>query len=316
MWKRTKTLALILLPAAALALLAFALLRATPDPEPQYKGRPLSYWLVQARPIVDDTYPRIQVLQDYLAAFRSPVATEAIQAIGTNAIPYYLKWIRYEGSSWRKKLAAKIPPHTTWTFRINAWVGTTRSDLLAMASGVALAQLGSNAAAASPALAALIHNTNAPQTALRATRALCYLGTNGLQPLISAIHDPQYSLRPVAILCLSCTTGSEAPGTTTIPVLIEFLGDTNSRVNAVCGLGRNTSVPALAIPALTGCLSSTSAVVRLQAAAALRYYGSQATPALPALTNSLADPDYKVRVIATNSINSITAALSTNAPAY
>ena len=312
MWKRAKTLALILLPAAALALLAFALLRSTSEPEPQYKGRPLSYWLVQGRPIVDDSF----ILVDYLAAFRSPVATEAIQAIGTNAIPYYLKWIRYEGYPWRRKLAAKIPAQTAWTLRINTWVGTTRSDVLAMASGVALALLGTNAAAASPALAFLVHNTNAPQTALRATRALCYLGTNGLQPLISAIRDPQDPARHLAIFCLSCTSDSQAPGTTTIPVFIESLGDTNAaiQVAAVVGLRRNRSLPDLAMPPLTGCFSSTNAMVRLHAAAALRDYGGQATSALPALTNALADSDYKVRVMATNAINSITAALSTNAP--
>ncbi len=316
MRKRTKTLALILLPAAALALLAFALLHSTSEPEPQYKGHPLSYWLIQGRPIVDDTYPRILILQDYLAAFRSPVATEAIQAIGTNAIPYYLKWIRHEGSSWRKKLAAKIPPQTTWTFRIDSWVGTTRSDLLAMASGVALAQLGTNADAASPTLAALIHNTNAPQTALRATRALCYLGTSGLQPITYAIRDRQDPVRYLAVFCLSCTTDTQAPGTTTIPVFIECLGDTNPaiQISAVVGLRQNRSLPDLAVPPLTGCLSNTNAMVRLQAAAALRDYGGQATSALPALTNALADSDYKVRVIATNAITQITAPALTNAP--
>ena len=313
MRKRKKLLILIPLAVLSLALFVFP----ARQPEPEYKGRPLSYWLVEGNPILDDTYPNFQILEDYLSAFRSPVATEAIQAIGTNAIPYYLKWIRYEAPSWRKKLADKLQPQTALSFRIKSWVGINRSDLLAMASGLAIAQLGTNATAATPVLATLILNTNAPKTALRAMRALCYLGTNGLQPLISAIHDPQYSLRSVAVMCLSCTTGNEAPGTATIPVLIECLGDTslNLQTGGAMGLGRNTSVPALAVPALTGCLSSTNANVRLYAAASLRHYGSQGILALPALTNALADSDFKVRALATNAIAQITSATLTNAPA-
>jgi hypothetical protein len=302
-----------------LAGIAACVFFAIPDgpPEPEYKGRPLSYWLIQGNPIVDQTYPNVGILEDYLNAFRSPVATEAIQAIGANAIPFYLKWIRYEAPSWRKKLADKFQPRTALSFRIKFWIENNRSDRLAMASGVALAKLGTNATAATPVLATLILHTNTPQTALRAMRALCYLGTNGLQPVISAIRDPQYSLRSVAVLCLSCTTGSEAPGSTAIPVLIECLGDTslNLQTGGAMGLGRNTSVPALAVPALTGCLSSTNAKVRLYAAASLLNYGSQAISALPALTNALVDSDFKVRAIATNAIVQITSAMLTNAPA-
>jgi hypothetical protein len=65
MRKRTKTLALILIPATALALLAFVL-RPKAEPEPQYKGRPLSYWTIRLPEHPED-------------------AKEAIDAIGADA---------------------------------------------------------------------------------------------------------------------------------------------------------------------------------------------------------------------------------------
>jgi hypothetical protein len=60
------------------------------ESEPSYKGKPLSFWVEGLNPSPARTN----------RADRSPgvpEAPEAIRQIGSNAIPYLLKWIQYEG---------------------------------------------------------------------------------------------------------------------------------------------------------------------------------------------------------------------------
>src|SRR5215204_2128725 len=58
-------------------------------PEPHYRGKPLSFWvLINARPIRDDQFnPRV-----------------AIAEIGTNATPFLLKWMRQTPYHWQVRL--------------------------------------------------------------------------------------------------------------------------------------------------------------------------------------------------------------------
>src|SRR5262249_7124765 len=69
--------------------------------EPQYKGRSLTRWVeVLAGGYANDP--------DY--SLRD--AEEAIRAIGTNGIPFYLKWFQYKERPWRDRLAkqaARLP---------------------------------------------------------------------------------------------------------------------------------------------------------------------------------------------------------------
>src|SRR3954464_8663569 len=67
---------------AILALVACGVLAIVlwPEPpEPVFNGRKLSQWVVDSMP-----------------GQRSALAAQAIDTIGTNGIPYYLKWIRYQ----------------------------------------------------------------------------------------------------------------------------------------------------------------------------------------------------------------------------
>src|ERR1051326_970456 len=65
------------------------------EPEPSYKGKKLSQWL-----------------REYsLPRYGNPEPTEAAEAIrhiGTNGIPYMIKWMRSTPSPWRVRLASKI----------------------------------------------------------------------------------------------------------------------------------------------------------------------------------------------------------------
>jgi hypothetical protein len=85
MWK-PKTLLIILTVIAALTTLA---LTFTKTAEPSYQGHSLSYWL--ATPPED--------------------STTAVMAIGTNAIPWLIRWTKYEPPAWRKKFALLALQH-------------------------------------------------------------------------------------------------------------------------------------------------------------------------------------------------------------
>src|SRR5215467_6522715 len=75
----------VVLISLALATLLGALVFAfTTTSEPTYQGRSLSYWLAPPRTARTET---------------------AVKAIGTNAIPFLIRWIKYEPPPWRKKYA-------------------------------------------------------------------------------------------------------------------------------------------------------------------------------------------------------------------
>src|SRR6516164_3384536 len=87
---------LIVTGCAVLAMTVAVLLGR--DREPYYRGRSLSKWL--------DVYCENVMTQH---APESTEARQAIQAIGTNAVPFMLKWIRQEPPSWGKSAYKKLP---------------------------------------------------------------------------------------------------------------------------------------------------------------------------------------------------------------
>jgi hypothetical protein len=296
MWKRSSLLFLI--PCLAIAVVLLTLPRR--EPEPKYQGHSLSYWLFLSE-------------RDPL----SKDAAKAVSEIGTNALPLLMQWIRYELPPWRKKLAKGN--NSLLQGLVRPFLPTKR-ELLADATQYAFRILGTNAASAIPELTGLMRDTSARQTAIGAMGALSLMRTNGLAPLISAIQDPQYPLRIWAVTSITYMPSTPTSATITTPLLIQCLSDTaNSQVPlmAAIGLGRHNSAPQLSIPALTRCLETPGASELLRGAAvqSLGLFGAQATNALPALTNALADASLTVRRAATNALQQITSEPPTNTPA-
>jgi hypothetical protein len=295
MWKRGSLLLLI----PCLAIVIGLLILPSREHEPEYQGQPLSHWVLLSQ-----------------RAIQSDEADKAISEIGTNALPLLLKWIRYELPAWRGELAKDN--HPILQRFVRPFV-TTKREVLADASLFSFRILGTNAANAIPELAGLMQNASAPQTAFRAMGALSQIGTNGLPALISAIQDSQYPFRVWAVTTIAFMQASPASASVTTPLLIECLSDTtNPRIPLVAalGLGRDKYAPQLAIPALTRCLATTGASEQLRCAAAqaLARFGTQATNALPALTNALTDSSLMVRYAATNAIEKITSEASASTP--
>jgi hypothetical protein len=91
----------ILFGGLVLAIVAIAVWPG--EREPEYKGHKLSWWLFINAP------PRVTLTeQEY---------NEAVHKVGTNAIPFMLKRIRYEQPRWRKRLMVaymKLPGELHW----------------------------------------------------------------------------------------------------------------------------------------------------------------------------------------------------------
>ncbi len=95
--------------------------------------------------------------------------------------------------------------------------------------------------------------------------------------------------------------------------LIQLLQDTNSAYScyAAGGLGqlarRAADLPEGILPALTNSLRDPRLPVRRAAVSALDLLGDAAEPAVPALLDAWSDPDYKMRLFATNAVCDMTA---------
>src|SRR5580765_1343386 len=91
MRKRRVYLGLVILAVAGVVgLIVAGAVRERDSAEPVYKGRKLSEWVMELPP-EPTTYGRSE-------------AEVALREIGTNALPYLLKWISYEPAPWRLKI--------------------------------------------------------------------------------------------------------------------------------------------------------------------------------------------------------------------
>jgi hypothetical protein len=162
---RTKVLA----TAIAVAVVAWTALTRDREPQPEFQGRALSFWV---RDIDENS------------------AEEAVLAIGTNATPYLLRWIQYETPSWRifasdfvgAVMPQKVRQHLARHFANN------RRGKLADGSVVAFRMLGTNAFDALPSLGALLKSSG-PETACRSVAVLEALGPPALQTLTDDLRD-------------------------------------------------------------------------------------------------------------------------------
>jgi hypothetical protein len=241
MWKRKKPLIAAALLATAIA---FVVLHQ-PNDEPQYAGHGLSYWLLLNPELLGED-------------------KEGLQHIGTNSIPWLLKYMQYEDSPWRGKLYSISPAAA----KDRVWsITKPRSAHLAGASATVFRYLGTNGILAIPKLVDFMHNTNAPQTAVNAMHALSYLGTNGLPDLIFAAQDPKYSLRVQAAAIIAFTPPTPESAKITTPVFAQLLYDTN-----------NPQIPHWAAFALTNALRWDNLEVRTAASNALQKSASEPHP--------------------------------------
>src|SRR5258707_119333 len=95
----------VLLIAAATVLVAIVVL-VTPKREPSYQGRTLSEWLIEAQ-------TNLSVVDQFLADLGqkptdgySPAAIQAVRAMGTQAVPELVAWIKRPVPLFQEELRA------------------------------------------------------------------------------------------------------------------------------------------------------------------------------------------------------------------
>jgi len=181
---RTRRTILLLIGIVVVALIGLLVRGAFRSGEPEYAGKTLSQWLPMLRP---DT------------GFADPTpAVEAIRQMGSDAVPYLLKWSRYEPAPWKQKLIGLVDSvlgpfnHSSKS----AAVRENEKKTKARQAMYALVALGPKAESAVGHLSQMLGETNldfgSPKTL--APRALAFIGQPGLPPLITALTNRQTAL--------------------------------------------------------------------------------------------------------------------------
>jgi hypothetical protein len=254
--RRILTLSLLI---AVVGVASWLLLR--PEPEPVYQGKPLTYWCEQ-----------------YIATYgpnsqgKSRAQVEiAIRAIGTNAIPTLLRWLKTDEDS---KLKVKLLQLASKQHVLN--IRWKTAEIQHREARIGLRCLGPLAKSALPTLIEMYNR-------------------HGSDPFDS----------PDVIAEISGSVGPTVVDA--VPGLI--IDTTNRRPDirwrAVQALGQIGARPDLVVPALTKCLGDSSEDVRVNAAFGLEASGNDAKSAVPELISLLADPSSDVRDQAASALKQI-----------
>src|SRR5882672_1047262 len=127
--------------------------------EPEYKGKRLSEWLGLYHEQID-----VEGV-DFRSELRDEA--EAVHHIGTNALPWLLRWVRYEPPAWRIKVYSfmnMMPRALQNDFLMNRDPFRYQQYNLAL-TGFSI--LGERASPAVPELARLVNDPTAPELVMR-----------------------------------------------------------------------------------------------------------------------------------------------------
>jgi hypothetical protein len=267
--------------------------------EPIYQGKRLSQWLIL---FVDAT------IAGQLEA------SNAVCAIGTNALPWLMNRIQHEASPsrWVKwvALGRKLPGRMGRS--LNAWLANDL-DFQMQLTQTGFRLLGPAARSAIPELSQTLRGSD-PNASARAAAVMRYLGPEALEPLLSVVqnHNEAIGTRIAAVSALRYMGYLGAEGASAIPVLLSCLKETNRAVcfMAAQSLGNFALEPELVVPALTNQTQSLDPFIRRFSVRALGQFGSNAAVALPLVQKALEDSDKRVRSEATNALGKISPELS------
>lgn len=286
-------------------LIAGTLLFSGRRAEPTADEKPLRFWVLAFA-----GYPETDTMTG---------TSNALQRIGTNALPFLLHWIHNERAPWRAKavpIVERLPPYAFWGPMADR-IYTTKREKLADATCSTFRILGPQALAAMGELSRLMNDPTHPETAARAAEALCYLGTNALPHLIPVLENPQHPCRFDVIASIGEMPGLSEAAPLVVPAIISCLGETNATnipVLAAQILAELNGEPRVWIPAVVAAIQSNDSQARLSSARVIAAFAN-APVAVPALTNALADTNPEVRYLAQFLLHQIAPQQFTNVPA-
>jgi HEAT repeat protein len=257
MWKRRKVVIAVACMAAVAALSSLRLR----EPEPTYHGRPLSEWIEQYRLKGGREYSPPHFSPDF-SPFEEAVAAEAIQHIGTNAIPWLLDWMSYKPATNRFPICNQLPK---WMLGSRPMQYLLRDDATAgraWDAELAFGALGPTASPAIPELSRLAALSKSPVRRDSAISALASLGKPAVPSLAALLSTPDPAVSRAVMLRLS---DLETNPRAFVPLLVQNLGHTNSFVATTSArtLAELKLDPEMVVPALTRCLQDPRREVRM-----------------------------------------------------
>jgi hypothetical protein len=215
--KRRKRLAIVLFTVIA-GVVAYGLLNRE-EAEPKYQGRDLSDWLEQYR---------AGRLHDPDGEAKKDAAA-AVQRIGTNALPYLLKWIADKPPAWRTALREKLPCFVRNREFVAGWLGE-ETEQLRQYAGEGFDILGTNAVNAIPELLTIVKNSATAEVWGAALSAITSIGTPVVIPALkAALADPNQPDRDQIIYVfgwIALIHGTNVG----LPTVIEALNDDDLKV--------------------------------------------------------------------------------------
>lgn len=209
-----------------LVVVWFVLLR--PRDEPKYQGRYLSEWMqiIQVALASVSTNRDERLLATEAEKFDE--AQRAVLAIGSNAVPCLVKWIRESPLDTQPALYAKSPSWIRRNRTVRRWLldpAFARFDY--GCNGLRI--LGTNAVSAVPELNAMMRDSTKPRTAGWATRLVRYAGAEAILPLKTAFADPNQVERSQIVFNLGQLVQAGHTNTC-LPTIIEALNDKEGSV--------------------------------------------------------------------------------------
>lgn len=279
--KAGKVIAVSVVAMVAVAVLVTLLTKS--EPEPEFKGRPLSYWLVHN--FVN--YPR-----------RNPEAIHALREMGQPAVKRLTEMVEREDSF----LRMQIVKHGDKLSVLNENLPIRYWERYYAA--LALGSIGTNAASAIPVLEKMAAGDD--HDLARAGRAALVLVRNeSIRELTAKYLDRSNATNFGDAYGIILQLGPYAEEA--IPVLLKEMQSTNNRTRLMAmTLLENVCVESeLCVPVMTNLLSDSNPLIRCSAADALANSGRLAKDAAPLVVRLLDDQDYLCRCSALGFLYSV-----------
>jgi hypothetical protein len=194
----------ILFAVVLVAVVLVAVIGRSRDREPEYGGKRLSEWVGR-----------------YLSSSDSHECDDAIRRIGTNALPWLMKWISYDPPRWKTKIYASA--NSIISSLNSDWSIIDEKERRSFGVFLAFDALGSQAKPAIPELTRRLNNGNAVGHAQAAASLLSAIGNDGLLPLLQVVTNRERPslIRNMALLYIGFATNTPI----TMPILSNLLED-------------------------------------------------------------------------------------------
>jgi HEAT repeat protein len=269
--------------------------------EPEYNGRKLSEWLLYKQPASESNLANPQI--------------EAIRQIGEDAVPWLLKWARYQSPPWRR--------------RLDRFFGEDRGIERSQAVWFAFRALGPKAADAIPALARMENDPRERHFYGKPLYAMAHMGEHAFPPVLAVLETAHHPDRAAAARIIGETEEWGTNRLRAVPALISCLHGNEYLLAAAAesSLGTLATDRGLPLPQLAKSLSDpgtkgniddtvasrtrfvvsqkTPERLRIAATMALGLIGRRAHEAVPALVRTLNDDDEIIQRAATNALQKI-----------